>query len=575
MKHSKKIFIIIMLLTILVGVLSISAFAATPDGKITIDNAITGEDYTLYKVFDLTYGGDGTTSPPVVTPSDDVQNVIAGTYEPVAYTYTDGTTSSVSDGFFNALSADASPFTLTKILGSNVYSVVRKTGATDAQIIKFIKDNIKKLPADRKIGTVTATGSEVKWENLAYGYYYASSTSGSLVSIDSTLKEAVIKEKNTIPTDTKQVKDSDESTETWGTDDDAQIGDTVDFKLTVTDGKGTEGYIVLHDEMSSGLTLKIDSFAVKKGSDTVAAGNYTIYVDKDLTVTGTKPDAINKSVDLSAEDITDGATEDPVTLHKKDSDTFVIIFKDTYVETLKENDVITVTYSAVLNDQAVVGTAETNKSKISYSNQVTTVKQVNVHTYDLDIIKYKANDDNKTPIAGAVFQLQLKSSDTESTPIWLTTGTAVSGYDVYEVAQNQSPDLTGLSAVTDERDTSIIIGYKDSQGTMVLYKAFVTSAEKKVRIDGLDVDKTYLLEELEAPSGYNKLAEKKEITAASTTTGEVTTKDFQDLEIENQSGTELPSTGGIGTLIFYVVGGIVLISAVVVLVIKKRSGKDA
>jgi fimbrial isopeptide formation D2 family protein/LPXTG-motif cell wall-anchored protein len=575
MKKFTKLLGIVLIMALVMSMGITAAFAApAADGSITIDNAIKDEEYTLYKIFDLTYSTGGT-STPVTVPEDDEQNVIPGTYQPVAYSYTKG---SGTDEFFTALQNAPTMFKLTQVQDTNVYTVERITAdnapsdvtpATDAQVIAFMKDNISKLPSDRTISTIKATGTTVKWENLAYGYYYAASSAGSLVTIDSTLKDATVKEKNSIPTDDKKVKVS--SSGDWGTSDNAQIGDTVDFQLTVTDGKGTDSFITLHDKMSSGLTLKIDSFAVKVGTTDVAADNYTIYVDKDLEVNGTKPDAINKTVDLSEEDITNGLTgDDLVTYHKKDADTFVIVFKDSYIASLEESEVITITYSAILNDDAVVGTDETNKSKTDYSNQTSTEKTVTVKTYDVDILKYSGSDSTRAPLAGAVFQLQkaAATSGGTDTPIWLTKGTAVSGYDVYEVAENQNPDLTGLTEVKDTVDSAITIGYKNSSGEMVLYKAFVTTEGNKVRIDGLDVDVSYKLEELRAPQGYNKLAEKKTISAS----GE--TLDFADQEVENNSGTELPSTGGIGTTIFYVVGSILVVAAGVLLITKKRMSRE-
>ena len=99
---------------------------------------------------------------------------------------------------------------------------------------------------------------------------------------------------------------------------------------------------------------------------------------------------------------------------------------------------------------------------------------------------------------------------------------------------------------------------------MVLYNAFVTTAGNKVKIDGLDVDKTYMLEELEAPNGFNKLTEKKTIEANSDKT------DLVDLSVQNLSGTELPSTGGIGTTLFYVIGAILVLGAGILLVTRRR-----
>ena len=99
-----------------------------------------------------------------------------------------------------------------------------------------------------------------------------------------------------------------------------------------------------------------------------------------------------------------------------------------------------------------------------------------------------------------------------------------------------------------------------------------------IAVEGLDAD-TYYLEETKAPGGYNKLAGPVKVDISHTVTDEgahmthtlkQNTTDVAKVEIENKSGTELPSTGGIGTTIFYVLGSILVIGAVVLLIAKKR-----
>ena len=97
-----------------------------------------------------------------------------------------------------------------------------------------------------------------------------------------------------------------------------------------------------------------------------------------------------------------------------------------------------------------------------------------------------------------------------------------------------------------------------------------TDANGKIEIDGLDAD-TYYLREIEAPAGYNMLGEDKEVkVVGATVVEEKLSYTTVVAKINNQSGTELPSTGGIGTTIFYILGGVLVVGAIILLVTRKR-----
>ena len=114
----------------------------------------------------------------------------------------------------------------------------------------------------------------------------------------------------------------------------------------------------------------------------------------------------------------------------------------------------------------------------------------------------------------------------------------------------------------------------------------VSGDDGKIAVEGLDAD-TYYLEETKAPGGYNKLAGPVKVEISHKVTdegahmtntlkqGETDAVEVEQVEIENKSGFELPSTGGIGTTIFYVLGSILVIGAVVLLIAKKRMSADA
>ena len=217
----------------------------------------------------------------------------------------------------------------------------------------------------------------------------------------------------------------------------------------------------------------------------------------------------------------------------------------------------TFTYTAKLNEKAVVLEKEHNKAHITYDNFTTVDVDTDVTTLAIDVQKVDGTDQT-TILAGAKFKLY----DAES-----------SGNEIKVVALNPATTtvngvVVNMYRVAMEGET----GVEMEGGTF--------------RIEGLD-NKTYYLEETTAPTGYNKRtarisAETTTTTApatTSTTEGEgesatTTTTVHIDYKVENNKGTTLPSTGGIGTTIFYVVGSVLVIAAGVLLVTKKRMGRD-
>ena len=126
----------------------------------------------------------------------------------------------------------------------------------------------------------------------------------------------------------------------------------------------------------------------------------------------------------------------------------------------------------------------------------------------------------------------------------MKTGTDTEGYDCYRIATNS--DTSTISKIT-------------------------TSTEGKFKICGLDED-TYYLKEVSAPEGYNKLSKAVKITIGENGTITVDDKAIAgtNVEVENKSGSILPSTGGMGTTLFYIFGAILVIGSGVVLITKKR-----
>lgn len=199
---------------------------------------------------------------------------------------------------------------------------------------------------------------------------------------------------------------------------------------------------------------------------------------------------------------------------------FEIVFAANYIATLAENTVIKIEYSAVVNENAAIATAIPNTFEIDYSKQHF-VDHTDIKTYDVNLKK----TDGTNALAGAKFNLFTSEKG----------GTALTF----------SKDNTGY--------------YLDAEGTAEIDAGDGTG----VNIRGLEPG-TYWFEETVAPDGYNKLDVRKsvEVVKDATNTAEIT--------VINEQGTVLPSTGGSGTTIFYIIGAILVIGAGVVLVTRRR-----
>lgn len=349
------------------------------------------------------------------------------------------------------------------------------------------------------------TYSTVAFSDLKLGYYLVDTTLGTLCSLDTTNPSVIMEEKNEVPTNVKTVEE--DFTGNYGEKNDADIGQTVNFKSTITAQAGAENY-VFHDKMSEGLT-------------------YTGMTG--ITLNGTAVDASNYTV------VTTGLT---------DGCTFEVRFTQAFCDTLKANDQIVISYTATLNEKAVIaGDGNPNTSKVSYGDSSNTKftpdSQTKTYTWDVDVFKYTMNGETEKALAGAKFTLSKKADG--SNPIALVS----EGNNVYRVAK------TGETGTVTE---------------------ITTDATGKFTIKGLDAD-TYYLTETAAPAGYNKLAGPVTIVIGENGVVNGTTEAPQgvdEVKILNQSGTELPSTGGIGTTIFYVIGGVLVIGAAAMLIAKRK-----
>lgn len=356
------------------------------------------------------------------------------------------------------------------------------------------------------------TNSTVTFSNLKLGYYLVDTSLGTLCSLDTTNPSVVMEEKNEVPVPDKTVKE--DSTGVYGDSNTAQIGDTVEFKTIIHAKKGAQNY-KLHDQMEDGLTLKQDSITVK-------VGETKLIKDEDYTV----------AFDVRCKD-------------KNGADAicdFEITFSNDYLATITTNTDIVVTYEAVLNEKAEIADATNdNDTKLDYGDgsysewDTTTTK-----TFKFDIIK---TDSNKKVLNGAKFALY--DAETAGNKIDLVK----ESNGVYHVATAVEKNAEGFQSAVIEAG--------------------------KATVKGLDANTTYWLEETEAPAGYNKLSGRVEVriennNLTTTMTGATWADGDGGVHITNNTGAELPSTGGMGTTIFYIIGSVLVLAAVVLLIVRKR-----
>ncbi len=290
----------------------------------------------------------------------------------------------------------------------------------------------------------------------------------------------------------------------------ANIGDTVNFTTTITVQDGAENY-VLHDKMDATLALKADTIKVQVGGADVDATNYT------------------KTI---------ATADSPLA----DSCTFEIKFENDYVKTLAEGTTITVTYSAALTADAVAGEANKNDTYLKYGdNNKTTNSATKTYTYSFGLVK---TDKDKKVLSGAEFALyDAKTGGKQIDLVKVSDGK-------YRVATPEDKSATGFASAVIEVGQATITGLANG---------------------------TYWLEETKQPAGYNKLTNRVSVTIADANNSAIVMDNKWvegGLHVENFTGTELPSTGGIGTMIFYIVGGVLLVGAGVLLVVRKRMSAE-
>ena len=413
-------------------------------------------------------------------------------------------------------------------------AAVTKLGSDNATAVqKFANDFTaealtKNLSATANSGKIAEENTtSYTFNNLAVGYYLVYVTGGkeiqsSLVTVDET-------------TNTVNLKTEAPSIEKTADKTTVNIGDVVTYtvKGSIPDTAGYAQYVYkIHDELSTGLDFVNDAAgtALEEGATTVTVA---VAFGKGSTDASTAPTT---------------ATLDSTNKRKMSLDLSAWVKAN---QTNNKGKEFTVTYYAKVNKDAVV--TEKNKAQLEYGNKpgettTTTPSEAKTPTYPLDILKTKK--DSNVKLAGAKFSLYTSEAD----------------------AKNGTNPIK----VTGKNGNYVV----DSNSTTTEFESVENIEEKgyNLRVNGL-AGGTYYLVETKAPDGYNKLTAPVVIKITKSTDTEVnnwtiskdgTVETDKIIDIENSTGSILPSTGGRGAIAFAVIAALLVFGVAVSFIRDKR-----
>ncbi len=502
MKHMRK-YISCLLVLVMMFVLGISVSADSVNaGSITIENATKGITYEAYKLFDATYDG-----------------------EAVAY--------KVAAGKKDLLSTEV--FEISSIADSEGnYTFGVKDGVTDDVVTAWIKANYSSF-AELAISGNWSDGSTYVFSDLDFGYYYITSSLGSVVSIDSAVPNATVKDKNnSMPEVTGKLIVGENTTiySEGKTENEASVGTIEKFEISFQ----AVNWITTTDE--NGVV------------NSIQAQTYTV-IDT--------PDGYDIDADSVHVNVTDNGTEKEITSTAKisKSETGVVEIEIPWVDASKnslyqpktagagENQTahipVKIIYDAVVLKEAATHAVSNEAACLYNIHMKFGSKRTTTYTYKFQLNK---SDELYKALNGAKFELY-KDSVSDANKVKFS----VEG-NVYTVDGNGTVTEIDLTSGS----TALILG----------------------------LDKTdYVLRETKVPAGYN-MADDQKIAKESLVRVDGTITDVENavegdsgvVTVVNKKGTELPSTGGTGTKIFYVVGTVLILGAVAALVTRKRMSKS-
>ena len=568
---------------LMTSVLAVSASAATvgtmtalaadpPTYSVTIDSTPKDTATHTYKAYQILAGDVTTTTSPA---SQIVSNA------------TKGSNISDLDTFITALKAKSSFSSCNDL--KDVLTVLNGKATDSTAAMEFAEVAKAQITGD-PAGTGTTSISD-----LAGGYYLIVEDDSSPLS---PTNSAYSRPMLTVvgPADDTAKKDVPSLGKRIGTTyangieaNTASIGDTIPFVLqsAVPDMTGyNKYYFVINDDMCEGLTFDSTSTV------TVKIGDTTLERKTDSPTAPTW-------FDVQTGDAADGHT-------------LQIVFNNFIQYAAQKGDIITVTYSATLNenaDRTVIGNENTvdltfsNNPNTTYSGGTTEkpnepkdnepvgetpVSKTKTYTTGIKLVKVDA--DTKAALAGAEFEIKGAGVNSEVKLFASEVFTENASGAYYKLKDGTYTKIAPTPATSDKYDSTTtkysltstaLTGTADGTGENKTITAKV-SADGTLIFEGLGAG-TYTITETKAPTGgYNKLTTPINVTITASDvsltgiTWNVSPADatkangISVLTIENNKGVTLPGTGGVGTTIFYIIGGLMISGALVLLIVKKR-----
>lgn len=545
MKFTKRMATILMALAMMLC-LTVPAFAAEPAAQaklIVSGTQLKGKTVHATKMFTASWvdsNNDGK-----IDSNDKVSYTLDQEWEGLFWANGISTGTTCPEGSVNVTDKDGAT------LSEKAVAYLAALTENSDDLIAFAAKAAKYKTANNIQDTASKkaeTEDSVTFDQLVPGYYLVQPDKGStsatrktdamLVNVPSD-KAAELRLKSEYPSVEKKV-DTDK------TESNAQIGQSVNFTLTskVPDMSEFDTYyFAFKDTMSKGLTFDKDSVEV--------------------TIGDTKLEANAIKVE-STSDVATGATN--ITIE-------ILNMKANHAN--DAGKAITVTYSATLNKNAVVGTdGNKNEAKVEYQNGpkqddhgTSNPSTTTTRTYPVKVQKHAfENNDQNSFLADAKFALSTSK----------TVPTFTKGEDGSYTLDKADTNVVRLVGT----DATYRVAEKDEDGAVTYFTTVGTSA---TTINGLKAG-TYYLHEIEAPEGYNKLTAPVEVTITETTgtDGNVTGVTYtvnggtasndSNVKIDNKTGSMMPSTGGMGTIGLTVLG--VGVVALGVLAPKKKKEKQ-